>query len=162
MSGTGVRHPVCSRLYAKQVGRADELGLLERRRDLLAGLNGRNLEVGAGTGANLAHYPKAVTELVAAEPEPHLRSLLTEAATGSTPPVTVIDCAAETLPFPDAAFDAAVACLVLCSVRDPAKALTELRRVIRPGGELRFMEHVASSIPWRRRTPQTADRAAGH
>lgn len=152
-----VDHPICSRPYAKQVGQADELGLGRRRLAMLAGLTGRVLEIGAGTGANLAHYPTGVTEVVAAEPEPHRRSLLTEESASATTDVEIADCAAELLPFPDASFDAAVASLVLCSVKDPRVALEELHRVVRPGGELRFMEHVASPTPWRARVQKTAD-----
>ena len=152
-----VRHPLCARLYAQQVERAEALGLAERRRSLLDGLSGRVVEVGAGTGTNLAHYPAAVTELVAVEPEPYLRGRLARAAAGTPREVAVVDAAAEQLPLEDGAFDAAVCCLVLCSVADPVRALAELRRVLRPGAELRFLEHVASPRPGRRRMQRAAD-----
>ena len=154
-----VRHPLCARLYARQVERAEDLGLAERRRRLLDGLSGRVLEIGAGTGINLAHYPLSVAEVVAVEPEPYLRQRLAQAAALApvAVAVTIIDAAAEELPFEDGAFDAAVSCLVLCSVGDPLRALGELRRVLRPGAELRFLEHVASSQPGRRRMQRAAD-----
>jgi SAM-dependent methyltransferase len=152
-----VRHPLCARLYAQQAERAEGLGLAERRRGLLEGLSGRVLEIGAGTGTNLAHYPPAVAEVVALEPEPYLRQRLSETAQAAPVEVTVVDAAAEVLPFADAAFDAAVSCLVLCSVADPVRALAELRRALRPGGELRFLEHVASPHPRRRRLQRAAD-----
>jgi SAM-dependent methyltransferase len=154
---TKVRHPLCARLYAKQAGRAEGLGLAERRRSLLEGLSGRVLEIGAGNGINLAHYPATVDEIVAVEPEPYLRQRLTAAAELAQIAVTVIDAAAEELPFENGSFDAAVSCLVLCSVGDPMRSLGELRRVLRPGAELRFLEHVASSRPGRRRMQRAAD-----
>jgi SAM-dependent methyltransferase len=152
-----VRHPVCARLYARQAEHADELGLAERREALLDGLRGRIIEIGAGTGANLRHYPASVAEVVAVEPEPYLRRRLSEAATLGPTPVTVVDSLAEALPFEDASLDAAVASLVLCSVADPRRVLAELARVLRPGGELRFLEHVPSPRAGRRRVQRAAD-----
>ncbi len=114
------------------------------RRELLDGLAGRVLEVGAGTGLTFAFYPPAVTEVVAVEPEAYLRELATAAAARAPVPITVIDGLAEHLPVPDASFDAAVFCIVLCTVSDQARALAEVRRVLRPGGELRYYEHVLS------------------
>ncbi len=154
-----VRHPVCSRLYARQVEQADALGLRERRRVLLAGLSGRVLEVGAGTGINLAHYPVAVDEIVVTEPEPHLRELLRAAAAASSRDVQVFDAAAERLPFADRSFDVVVLSLVLCSVSDPGRALAEVARVLREDGELRFLEHVASDRASHARIQRAADRA---
>ena len=152
-----VRHPLCARLYARQAEQADRLGLGERRRALLDGLAGRVIDIGAGTGANLRHYPPEVSEVVAVEPEPYLRARLTEAARSAAPSVRVVDATAERLPFEDGAFDAAVASLVLCSVADPHRALAELARVLRAGGELRFLEHVASPHAARRRAQRVAD-----
>ena len=152
-----VRHPLCARLYARQAERAEALGLASRRGSLLTGLSGRVLEIGAGTGTNLRHYPAEVTEVVAVEPEPYLRALLSEAANAAAVPVTMIDAAAERLPLKDDTFDAAVASLVLCSVADPGRALAELARVLRPRGELRFLEHVASPHAGRRRAQRVAD-----
>jgi ubiquinone/menaquinone biosynthesis C-methylase UbiE len=119
-------------------------GVAEHRRRLLAGVRGRVVEIGSGNGLCLAHYPPEVTEVAAVEPDPYLRSLALRAAQTAPVPVRVLDGVAESLPFEDAQFDAAVAALVLCSVRDPRRALGELRRVLVPGGELRYYEHVVS------------------
>ncbi len=113
-----------------------------QRAELLAGLRGRVLEVGAGDGRNFAHYPAEVTEVVAIEPEPYLRRLASAAAGAARVPVAVLDGTAELLAHEDGAFDAAVSSLVLCTVGDQALALAELHRVLAPAGELRFFEHV--------------------
>lgn len=105
------------------------------------------IEVGAGHGLNFAHYPAAVTEVVAVEPEPHLRRLAGEAAERAPVPVDVLDGTAEALAAADGEFDAAVVSLVLCSVPDQQVALREIARVVRHGGELRFYEHVVSHRP---------------
>src|SRR5204862_6331746 len=99
-----------------------------------------------------------VTELVAAEPEPYMRERAVAAAGGAPIPVTVVDWPAEALDAPDASFDVGVACLVLCCVREQRRALDELFRVIRPGGELRYYEHVRAETPRLARVQATADR----
>lgn len=142
-----VSHPVCSRLYVRQAQAAERRGLADQRRRLLAGLTGRVIEVGAGNGLSFAHYPPSVTEVVAVEPDRYLREHALAAADEALVHVTVLDGVAESIPAPDASFDAAVASLVLCSVADPARSAAELFRVVRPGGELRFNEHVASERP---------------
>jgi ubiquinone/menaquinone biosynthesis C-methylase UbiE len=120
----------------------------ELRRELLAGLSGRVIEVGAGTGPNFRLYPETVAEVVAVEPEDYLRAKAEQAATVAGPPtIRVVDAVAAKLPFEDASFDAAVVAQVLCSVPDQAAALAELRRVVRPNGQLRFYEHVLSRHP---------------
>jgi SAM-dependent methyltransferase len=139
-----VRHPLCSRLGAWQVRRSDERGMSARRAQALAGLRGRVIDVGAGTGATFVHYPAAVSEVLAVEPEPFLRGLAEGASANATVPITVIAGVAEELPVGDETFDAAVVHTTLCSVRDPYRAAGELYRVLRPGGELRFNEHVIS------------------
>jgi ubiquinone/menaquinone biosynthesis C-methylase UbiE len=139
-----VDHPVCARLYARQSLQAERLGLAARRAQLLDELGGRVLEIGAGNGLNFRHYPASVDEVVAVEPEGHLRGLATTAAADSPVPVAVVDALGEALPFADGSFDAAVASLTLCSIADVKTALDELHRVVRPDGELRFFEHVAS------------------
>jgi len=96
-------------------------------------------------GSNFGHYPRSVKELVATEPESYLRSLATRAAATASIPVRVVDGLGERIPMEDASFDAGVASALLCSVADPARVLSELFRVIRPGGELRFYEHVRAS-----------------
>jgi len=137
-----VNRPLFARIQARASAVEERKGGAERRRQLLAGLAGRVVEVGAGSGVSFAHYPSAVTELIAVEPEPRLRELARRAAESAPVPVTVIDGMAEQLPLADASVDAAVLAGVLCSVPDPARVLDELRRVVRPGGELRFYEHV--------------------
>lgn len=141
---TEVEHPLFARIAAFLASRE---GDVERdyRRETLAGLSGRVIEIGSGSGPNFPYYPDAVTELVSVEPEPNLRAKAIEAADASGRPITVVDAVADRLPFEDGRFDAAVAVLVLCSVPDQAAALAELHRVLRPGGELRFYEHVIGS-----------------
>ena len=141
---TEVRHPIFAQIYARMSPATDAKGGAEHRRELLAGLSGRVLELGAGNGLNFPHYPDTVSEIVAVEPEAYLRERAREAA---TPTVTVVDAIADRLPFADESFDAAVASLVLCSVPNEAKALAELWRVLRLGGELRFYEHVRPNNP---------------
>ena len=114
------------------------------RRRLLAGLTGRVIEVGAGTGILFRHYPRTVAEVLAVEPEPNLRAMAEAAAHDSPVPVRVVADTAEALPAPDASMDAGVSAGLLCSIPDPAAGLAELARVIRAGGELRFYEHVIS------------------
>jgi SAM-dependent methyltransferase len=139
-----VEHPLCARLYVRQSEQAERLGLADRRAQLLAGLSDRVLEIGAGNGLNFAHYPTAVTEVIAVEPEPHLRQHAERAAREAPVPVTVLEAVAEELPFAAAEFGAAVASLMLCSVADVLASLADVHRVLRPDGELRFFEHVAS------------------
>jgi len=152
-----VHHPLFARLYARMAAK-ETAEVLEHRRQLLAGLSGRVLEVGAGSGVNFAHYPPEVNEVIAVEPEPYLRALARDAARSATVRVSVIDGAAEHLPVEDESCDAAVAALVLCSVADQRRALGELRRVLRPGGELRFYEHVRSHKTGIARSQEAVDR----
>ncbi|MGO9900042.1 MAG: class I SAM-dependent methyltransferase [Solirubrobacteraceae bacterium] len=139
-----VCHPVFARLWSLMS--SHEPAEIRRKRDeLLAGLSGRVIELGAGAGSNFAHYPTAVEQVVAVEPEPYLRARARTAAASASVPIEVIDGVADRLPAGDRSFDGAVACLVLCTVPDQASALAELRRVLLPGGELRFYEHVRSN-----------------
>jgi ubiquinone/menaquinone biosynthesis C-methylase UbiE len=144
MSATRVRHPIFARLYARTSPGIDRKGAAGHRDEMLAGLAGRVIEVGAGNGMNFGHYPGTVTEVVAVEPEPYLREKAGSAAQSAPVTVSVVDGVADALPAEDGAFEAAVASLVLCSVPDQAAALAEIRRVLRPGGELRFYEHVVA------------------
>ncbi len=123
--------------------RLDE-GEREYRRTLLDGLSGHVLELGAGSGINFRFYPRTVAHVLAVEPEPVLRHAAVDNAARAPVPVNVVSGVSAALPAEDATLDAAVASLVLCSVPDPARALAELHRVIRPGGELRFYEHVVA------------------
>jgi ubiquinone/menaquinone biosynthesis C-methylase UbiE len=128
--------------YDRQMGRTEEAGLRDMRKRLLAGAKGRVLEIGSGTGANVAWYGPEVESLTMTEPVTpmvrRLESRLTKL--GST--ATVLRAPAEDLPFESATFDVAVSTLVLCGVDDQPRALRELRRVLRPGGTLLFLEHV--------------------
>jgi ubiquinone/menaquinone biosynthesis C-methylase UbiE len=141
-----VRHPVFARCYTR-VGQLMDAEIGDHRRRLLAGLTGRVLEVGAGNGLNFPHYPATVTEVLAVEPEPYLRRLALAAARQAPVPIRVVAGTAEALPIHDGAHDAVVASLVLCTVTDPDRALAETRRVLRPGGRLRFYEHVRAEDP---------------
>ena len=136
---------------------AHETPLLRRlRTENLAGLSGRVLEVGAGTGTNFEFYPTTVSEVVALEPETRLAPKAREAAAGTPVPVTVIESTIETLPPATEPFDAVVCSLVLCSVDDPDAVLRQLNSVLKPGGELRYFEHVASP-GWRGALQKFAD-----
>lgn len=152
-----VSHPLCARLYAKQSQAAESRGVADQRRRMLAGLAGEVVEIGAGNGLNFAHYPQAVTLVHAFEPDPYLRGLAARAADDATVPVKVEDAVAEDLPLEEASVDAAVASLVLCSIRDPGQAIAQLHRVVRPGGQLRFNEHVVSERRVGRALQKTAD-----
>jgi SAM-dependent methyltransferase len=153
-----VRHPVFARVYERLTPLMErEVG--ERRDELLAGLSGRVVEIGAGNGMNFSHYPSAVNEVVALEPEAYLRERAALAARDAPVRVSVGDAAAYPLPLEDGSVDAAGACLVLCTVPDQAGALAELRRVLKPDGELRFLEHVRSDRPRKARIQERLDRS---
>jgi ubiquinone/menaquinone biosynthesis C-methylase UbiE len=137
-----VHNPLFARLYDRGSAMADKAGQREHRRELLAGLSGRVVEVGAGNGLNFPHYPREVEEVLAVEPEAYLRERAREATAGAAVAVRVVDGLAERLPLEDGSVDAGVFSLVLCSVASQAVALAELRRVLRLGGDLRFYEHV--------------------
>lgn len=145
-SGRGARdpvhHPLFARCYARfSVAAETRMGMAGVRERLLAGLTGRVIEIGAGNGLNFGHYPGTVSEVVAIEPERLLRRTAVAAARHAEVPVDVVPGCAEALPVESEGFDAAVLSLVLCSVRDLPRSLAEVRRVLRPGGEVRFFEH---------------------
>lgn len=142
---SGFQHPRFARMYERISAESERRGTAAYRDRALAGLAGRVIEVGAGNGLNFGHYPDTVAEVVAVEPEDRLRALAERAAAGAAVPVRVVPGHAGALPFDDGSFGAAVASLVLCSVPDPGRSLAELRRVLRPGGELRIFEHVRSA-----------------
>lgn len=147
-------HPFFARIWT--VMSAHESGVMKKMRtENLAGLSGRVLEVGAGTGTNFAFYPDTVTEVVALEPETRLAPLAREAAAAAAVPVTVIESTIETMPASEP-FDAVVCSLVLCSVDDPESVLQQLNSVLKPGGELRYFEHVAAG-GWRGGLQRLAD-----
>jgi ubiquinone/menaquinone biosynthesis C-methylase UbiE len=153
-----VHHPIFARMLTRIVARAETRGQGEHRRELLAGLSGRVIEVGAGNGPNFRYYPTSVTEVVAVEPESYLRDLAIKAASSAPIPVRVIDGLAEQLPVEDESFDAGVASLLLCSVADQSRVLSELFRAIRAGGELRFYEHVRAGSRGLARVQQLVDK----
>ncbi|MFZ5479188.1 MAG: class I SAM-dependent methyltransferase [Myxococcota bacterium] len=121
-------------LYDPVMRRAERAGVAAWRRELLADLAGTVVEVGAGTGANAPHYPPGLDRLVLTEPDAAMRARIRG---------EVVDAPAEHLPFPDASADAVVCTLVLCSVANQGEALDEIARVLKPGGRLVFLEHVA-------------------
>ncbi|WP_030544769.1 class I SAM-dependent methyltransferase [Streptomyces albus] len=154
-----VHHPLFARFYTRLSVLAEKQGeIAAHRTELLSGLSGRVAEIGAGNGLNFAHYPSGVTRVVAVEPEPRLRRLAAAAARNAAVPVDVMPGTAEELPLADGHFDAAVASLVLCSVRDLPRSLAEIRRVLRPGGELRFYEHGRAGRPAADRVQRALDR----
>lgn len=145
MSDGETSRPIFARFYSRFRPTMDREGLYELRRDLLAGLTGRVIEVGCGDGGNFGVYPAEVSSVLAVEPERYLRARASELAAASPVPVEVVSGSADALPGEDGAFDAAVVSLVLCSVPDQMHALAEIARVLKPGGQLRFLEHVAAS-----------------
>jgi SAM-dependent methyltransferase len=120
----------------------EKLGMADRRRRLLAGASGRVLEIGAGTGLNLSHYPERIEELVLVEPAAAMAAKINTERFPGQAPVSVVLTPAEQLPFEDDSFDTVVSTMVLCTVTDQARALDEIVRVLRPGGSLLFCEHV--------------------
>jgi ubiquinone/menaquinone biosynthesis C-methylase UbiE len=141
-----VHHPLFARVYAR-VGHLMDAEIGDHRRRLLAGLEGRVLEVGAGNGLSFPYYPATVTGVLAIEPEPFLRRQALAAARQAPVPIRVVDGTAEALPTSDGTVDMVVASLVLCTVADPDRSLAEVDRVLRPGGRLHFFEHVRAEDP---------------
>ena len=139
--------------YDRQIAKTEKAGLRAFREGLLAGASGDVLEIGGGTGANLPCYGPAVTSLTITEPEPSMLRRLESAARAQRPAARVLRAPAEDLPFDDDSFDVAVSTLVLCGVDDQPRALRELRRVLRPGGRLLFIEHLRSGDPATARLP---------
>lgn len=150
--------PVFAVLYDPLVAVSERVGLSERRRRLLDDARGRVLEIGAGTGRNIQHYPAAVDELVLTEPlEPMARRAERRLARHGRRGL-VARASAEALPFEDASFDTVVSTMVLCSVGDVPATLEEIGRVLKPGGRLLFLEHVRSDVP---RVARRQDRLHG-
>ena len=139
--------PIWPALYDHITKKTDEAGFGELRHALVADALGATLEIGAGTGANLRHYPADLERLVLVEPDARMLSRLQRRVAEQRPEAEVAAATAEHLPFPDASFDTAIVTLVLCSVADPVAALAEIRRVLRPNGRLLLAEHVRSADP---------------
>jgi ubiquinone/menaquinone biosynthesis C-methylase UbiE len=143
MSQQTVDNPFFARFWTV-LSAHESQAMRKLRRENLAGLSGRVLEVGAGTGTNFALYPDSVSEVVALEPETRLAPLAKQAAAAAAVPVTVVESTVETMP-PTEPFDAVVCSLVLCSVGDPEAVVRQLFSVLKPGGQLRYLEHVAGT-----------------
>ena len=134
-------------LYDPFLWAAELAGLRLHRKQLLTQARGRTVEIGAGTGLNLPHYPGDVTELILAEPDPAMRSRLQKSLSRNGQRARLADAPAEALPFPDGSVDTVVSTFVLCTVDAPDAALREIARVMRPGGQLLIIEHVRSDSP---------------
>jgi ubiquinone/menaquinone biosynthesis C-methylase UbiE len=132
----------CAALYDPFLALGERRGMAALRRDLLSSACGRVLEVGAGTGRNLSAYPCGLDALVLTEPDPSMLARLRRSVRRSGRDARVVAAGAEALPFADASFDTVVSTMVLCTVDRPDAAASELRRVLRPGGRLLFIEHV--------------------
>jgi ubiquinone/menaquinone biosynthesis C-methylase UbiE len=135
---------IFSASYDRFMAATEKAGLRDERRRLLGQAMGRTIEIGAGTGLNLDHYPATVTELVLTEPDPKMAKRLRRRLDGSGRTAEVVEAPGERLPFPDNDFDTAVATLVLCTVPDQEATLREIARVLKPGGRFLFIEHVRS------------------
>lgn len=134
-----------ARLYPKIIKSSEDKWLRELRAQLLAGASGDLVEIGAGTGLNLPHYGPAVTSVTLTEMSEHMIETLTKEVARHRPDAKVLQAPAERLPLPDASADVVVCTLVLCSVRDPDRAVDEMRRILRPGGRVLLIEHVAGT-----------------
>lgn len=136
-------HPIFAAVYDRLLAANEEAGLRDMRAELLRSAAGRTLEIGAGTGLNLEHYPDAVTELVLTEPDPHMaKRLRSTLAARPLASAEVVEAGAEALPFEDARFDTVVCALVLCTIPQPSRAVAEIRRVLKPQGRLLYIEHI--------------------
>lgn len=136
-------------LYDRIIAPSERAWISDARRELLAGLQGNVLELGAGTGANFQHYSPGVT-VVAVEPNPHMLKRAAARAAAAPVPVALKQGDAQRLPLPDGAFDAVVATFVFCSIANPAHALAEVRRVAKPGASLLLIDHVQAKAPLKR------------
>lgn len=139
-------HPVVAALYDPLMRVQDALGFRRQRQRTAGSATGRVLELGVGSGLNLPHY-RAAAEVVGVDPDPHMLRRARARAAAAPCPVELVAASAERLPFPDGSFDTVVVALALCTIADPAAALREAKRVLRPEGRLIFLEHVRSESP---------------
>jgi SAM-dependent methyltransferase len=137
-------------LYEPFLWLGERLGMAAHRRELLGAARGAVLEIGAGTGLNLRHYPAGLEELVLAEPGEPMADRIDLSRAPEGVPTRLVRAPAERLPFAAESFDTVVSTLVLCTVSDPARAISEVTRVLKPGGRLLFCEHVEAESRWRR------------
>jgi ubiquinone/menaquinone biosynthesis C-methylase UbiE len=134
-------------VYEPSLAAGELAGMRRRRGLLLAAARGRVVELGAGTGLNLRHYPDGLEELILVEPDPAMRRRLARRLRRSGRDAQIVDAGAERLPLADHSVDTVVSTLVLCTVDDPERALREIARVLRPGGDMLFVEHVRAESP---------------
>jgi SAM-dependent methyltransferase len=146
-SGTSAWARAFALLYDPFTWVGERAGLRAHRRQLLSRARGCTLEIGSGTGLNLPHYPDDLDDLVLAEPDAAMRARLERRLSRCDRGARLVDAPAERLPFPDGSVDTVVSTLVLCTVDAPDAALREIARVLRPGGQLLFLEHVRSESP---------------
>lgn len=146
-------------LYVPFLWVGEKLGMAARRRNLLAEAHGTVLEIGAGTGLNLPHYPAGLEKLVLVEPGEPMADRINLSLAPPDVPTKLVHAPAERLPFADDSFDTVVSTLVLCTVSDPARAVSEVARVLKPGGRLLFCEHVSADPGWRRTLQRRSARA---
>src|SRR3954471_4293375 len=152
-SRSGLWSRVFAIVYDPSLVFGELAGMRRRRRRLLAPARGRVVEIGAGTGLNLRHYPDGLEALTLVEPDPGMRRRLAKRVRRSGRDARLLGASAEQLPLADHSVDTVVATLVLCTVDDPQRALDEIARVLRPDGELLFVEHVRAQSPWLARWP---------
>jgi len=160
-----VNHPILARFYDTVLKPTERAGVRDERRRMMEGVAGRIVELGAGTGLNVPFYPATADEIHAVEPDRHMLARLVARAPDSTVPLHLYRGDAQNLPFVDGTFDAAIIAFALCTIPDPARALEEAHRVVRPGGVLRFLEHVRSpnarTARWQNRISPIWSRVAG-
>ncbi|HEY7420389.1 MAG TPA: class I SAM-dependent methyltransferase [Gaiellaceae bacterium] len=142
-----LRKTIFAATYDRMIRQSNEAGVKAMRHGLLAEADGSVLEIGAGTGLNLAHYNGSIESLVLTEPEPAMLRRLQKKALEEAPLAKILRAPAEDLPFDDGSFDTVVTTLVLCGVDDQVRSVREIRRVLKPGGRLLFLEHVRSDDP---------------
>jgi ubiquinone/menaquinone biosynthesis C-methylase UbiE len=142
-----LRKKFIAAMYDRMSRKSEDAGLCDLRHGLLADAGGSVLEIGGGTGANLVHYDGKIESLVVTEPDPAMLRRLQQKAREHAPLAKILRAPAEDLPFEDGSFDTVVSTLVLCGVDDQERSLREIRRVLRPGGQLLFLEHVRSDDP---------------
>ncbi len=136
-----------SAMYDRLLAGTEDAGMRDTRREVLAQARGRTIDIGAGTGANLGLFPEDLEQVVMAEPDPHMVKQLRPKLAASGSEVELVEAGAERLPFGDDSFDTVVFTLVLCTVPDPQAALVEAARILKPGGQMLFVEHVRAGEP---------------